>query len=496
MSQFIRLLLPNRLSWYILRAHIGPFLFGTLTVVFIFLLQYLVNYLDRLVGKGLGFWVITQLIALNLAAMVTLAIPLGVLISALMAFGNLSASNEITIMKSGGTSVVAMMRPVMMCGIALSFFLFWFSDRVLPEANHQSKILWTDIQRKKPTFIVNKGQFSTELMGYRILSRSIDSVAGSMQGMTIYDHVKSDRMSVLSADSGYISFSTDFSRMILTLFHGEIHQISMINPSDYRTILYERHEIVLPANEFSLQHSEESVFSRGDREMNIASMRLQVAQSQSFADSAKTRFGKYLTIHANAIAGKRDTTTPNMYAGSTINQDTLSPQERMSQAAYRTESMISTLRTNLETESYQEQSFRNSANKYLVEIYKKYAMAGACFIFVLVGCPLGIITRRGNVGISSFITLGCYAVYWACLMGGERFADRGLLSPWLGMWMANILLGLMGLFFTYRASKESVPFEKWITRYYLLRHQWKQRSESRKAESKPTPTQTATQANA
>ncbi len=489
MLSLLRLFIPNRLSWYILRAHIGPFLFGTLTVVFIFLLQYLVNYLDRLVGKGLGFWVITQLITLNLAAMVTLAIPLGVLISTLMSFGNLSAANEITVMKSGGTSVVAMMRPVMVCGVALSFFLFWFSDRVLPEANHQSKILWTDIQRKKPTFIVNKGQFSTELMGYRILARSIDSVAGSMQGITIYDHAKADRMSVLSADSGYLASSTDFSRMILTLFHGEIHQISTINPSDYRTILYERHEIVLPAEDFALHHSEENVFSRGDREMNIASMRLQVAQSQGFADSAKARFTQYLTTHKAMLEGKPSLTQQGLiYATLPIRKDTLLEQERTAQAAYRAESQISTLRTHLETESYQEQSFRNSANKYLVEIYKKYAMAGACFIFVLVGCPLGIITRRGNVGISSFITLGCYAIYWACLMGGERFADRGLLSPWLGMWMANILLGLMGLFFTYRASKESVPFEKWITRYYILRQTIKQR----RANKKDITTETAT----
>lgn len=482
MPDFLRFLLPSRLSWYIVRAHIGPFLFGTLTVIFIFLLQFLVNYLDRFVGKGLGFWVITQIVILNLAAMVTLAIPLGVLVSTLMSFGNLSAANEITIMKSGGLSVLTMMRPMMICGIGLSMFLFWFSDRVLPEANHQAKMLMTDIQRKKPTFIVDKGRFTSQLDGYTILARSIDSAAGSMLGITIYDNAKADRMSVVSADSGYISFSTDYSRLILTLFHGEIHQISIVNPGDYRTITYQRHEIVMPADGFSFQRTDENIFSRGDREMNIASMRLQVAQSQTYVDSARVRLTRFIHLHTAMLDGKPNPLTETIYGlPSQVLDTTQPPQERASQSAYRAENRISSLRTGIDTEWYQEQSFRNTVNKYLVEIYKKYAMAGACFIFVLVGCPLGIITRRGNVGISAFITLGCYALYWACLMAGERFADRDLLSPWLGMWMANIFLGLMGLFFIYRASKERVPFEKLITQWYVWQNTWKHTYRTKKA---------------
>ena len=123
------------ISRYIFRAHIGPFFFGAFTVMFVFLLQFLINFLPQLVGKDLGAWIITQLIALNLAWMITLAVPMGVLVSSLMAFGNLGSTNEITIIKSGGGSLLRMMRPMLITGVLLSIALFWFNDFVLPDAN-------------------------------------------------------------------------------------------------------------------------------------------------------------------------------------------------------------------------------------------------------------------------------------------------------------------------------------------------------------------------
>ena len=117
------------ISRYLLRAHIGPFLFGTATVMFVFLLQFLINQLPQLVGKGLGTWVILQLIVLSLAWMVTLAVPLGVLVASLMAFGNLSATNEITTIRAGGGSLFTMMRPLLVAGVLLSLWLYRAAPR-------------------------------------------------------------------------------------------------------------------------------------------------------------------------------------------------------------------------------------------------------------------------------------------------------------------------------------------------------------------------------
>ncbi len=127
------------LSRYILRAHAGPFAFSLVTLMFIFLLQFVMKFIDQLVGKGLTPWVIIELVALNLAWMLVLAVPMSVLVATLMAFGDLSSRNEITAMKAGGVSIYRMMMPVLLAGIIVCAVMIWFNNHVLPESNHRSE---------------------------------------------------------------------------------------------------------------------------------------------------------------------------------------------------------------------------------------------------------------------------------------------------------------------------------------------------------------------
>ena len=135
------------LSLYVLRLHFGPFLFGTLTVMFLFLLQFLMNNLDKLIGKGLDNAIIMQVIMLSLSWMIVLAIPMGVLFSTLMAFGSMSGAHETTIIKSGGRSLYRMMLPLIIIGAGLFYGVYWFNDSILPESNQRFKILMQGIQR-------------------------------------------------------------------------------------------------------------------------------------------------------------------------------------------------------------------------------------------------------------------------------------------------------------------------------------------------------------
>ncbi len=129
------------MSRYILRALAGPFFFSLSTLMFIFLLQFVMKFIDQLVGKGLSAWVIMELVALNLAWMLVLAVPMSVLVAVLMAFGDLSSKNEITAMKASGISLYRMMAPVLLAGICVGGLLVWFNNDVLPESNHRLKAL-------------------------------------------------------------------------------------------------------------------------------------------------------------------------------------------------------------------------------------------------------------------------------------------------------------------------------------------------------------------
>lgn len=431
---------------YILRAHIGPFIFGTAVVIFIFLLQFLLKYIDQLVGKGLDTWVIIQIITLNMAWMLVLAVPMGVLFAVLMAFGGMSAAHEVTIIKASGGSLLQMMAPVVIAATIICGALFWYNDYILPDANHRTKMLLSDIQRKLPTFSVEKGQFSTSegLGSYTILSRNLDTATGALLGVTIYDYTKPQRMNILSADSGRIQFTSDYSKFIVSLTNGEIHQVSQRDLGNYRKIAFAKHRIAIDASGFAFEQSQEGTFSRGDREMAIADMQKVVDTSQKQAGIHKTQISSVLTRHMNYLFG--DSLSPAYARGALALEE--------SQALAQAQSRASLVRSSLETDLMQKESNEGEVRRFQVEINKKYAIPFACIVFALVACPLGVITRGGSFGISAAYTLAFFIFYWMCLIGGEKLADRGLTTPFIGLWIGNFVLGILGIILTIRVNSE------------------------------------------
>ena len=170
-----------------MKAHLGPFIFALSTVIFLFLFQFLIKSIDQLVGKGLSLWVIIQLIALNLAWMVTLAVPMAVLVATLMAFGTLAANNEITIMKASGISLKKLMAPILVISMLLFYFMIKFNNDILPEANHQARMLMSDISRTKPTFILESGKFSEDMGGVKLFVKKTFENSNNLEGIYVYD---------------------------------------------------------------------------------------------------------------------------------------------------------------------------------------------------------------------------------------------------------------------------------------------------------------------
>ena len=202
------------LFWYILRTHVAPFLFGTSVIMALFLLQYIMRWVDQLSSKGLDVATIAEFMILNLSWIVVLAIPIGVLFSTLMAFGAMSAAHEITVMKASGMGLFRMMTPVMIVGTLLWALSFWYTDKVLPDTNLQLSGMMRDITRTKPTFALESGQFTTHIEGFTILARNVDSM-GVMTGVTIYDASNNDQKTVVSADTGRMAFSPSLTRLIV-----------------------------------------------------------------------------------------------------------------------------------------------------------------------------------------------------------------------------------------------------------------------------------------
>ncbi|HTP13717.1 MAG TPA: LptF/LptG family permease, partial [Bacteroidota bacterium] len=226
---------------HILRTHVAPFFFSIIVLVFIFLLQALIKFLDQLAGKGLSPLVIAEWFVLSLSYIIVLAVPMGVLVATLMAFGNLAATNEITAIRATGVSLYRMMVPPFAVSLLLCAGLVVFNNEVLPDSNHRLKVLTQDIYRKKPTLTIVPGLFSQDIPGYSILVRKTFEHSNDLEGVTIFDNTDRMHNTTITAERGTISFSPDYRKLIMDLTNGEINEVNTVDFKEYRSIRFVKH---------------------------------------------------------------------------------------------------------------------------------------------------------------------------------------------------------------------------------------------------------------
>jgi lipopolysaccharide export system permease protein len=456
------------LSRHILQRHLTPFLFSVLVLVLVFLLQFVMQKMDQLVGKGLSAGVIAELVALNIAWMLILAVPMAVLVATLMAFGNLSSANEITAMRASGVSLYRMVAPVLAISVVVCYGMVLFNNHVLPDANHQAKILMTDIFRKKPTFALQPGMFSDpkDIQGYSILVRKTfqsESRLNDLEGVTIFDYTNTAVITTVTAEHGTVSFSGDLTKLIMDLYDGEIHELSTSDFNRYRKIRFAKHRIVMNAEGFDFQRSQESAFSRGDRELSAQAMNEIVDSLRVILDSSRVQIARLVTKDIASLYHP-------IYQPVVLPPNSIDPRAAA-------DAHISIASMTLDGEFSRATYYARRIHEYSVEIYKKYAIPFACIVFVLIGAPLGIMARRGTFGVAASLSLGFFLLYWACLIGGEKLADRGFIDPWFGMWSANIILGIMGMYLTFRTARENLTIN-WSFLRRLIPKSWRTEEEA------------------
>ena len=424
---------------YILKNHFIPFVYASLSLMGIFLLQFLMKFADRLVGKGLGLWVIVKLIIYNLAWMVVLVIPMATLVATLMAYGNMSQNDEITIIKSSGVSLYRMIIAPLLASVVLAYLLFLFNDDVLPDANHKAKVLMQDISRQKPTLSLTPGVFSQEVTNYSILARDLNPKTNILYNLTIYNYTNPTKIDIVTAHEGKLFFSKDQTKLIMDLKNGEIHQSDIADRNLYRKLLFKKHRIIMSADQFSFQQSGPGV-PRGDRELSTTAMSNIIdsleQMKQGNLNSLSKQIEKYFFV-------KSRTNKYKIY-------------NNKNKAIYTKAINNVTTAKNVILSNYNRINFlQDRINGYWVEIYKKYALPFACIVFVIIGAPLGVKVKKGGFGVAASISLFFFLIYWAFLIGGEKLGNRNMISPFLGMWAANILLSIIGIILIIKTVKET-----------------------------------------
>ena len=474
---------------YILREHIGPLVFALSALTSLLLLNFIAKRFGELVGKGLPWSVIIEFVVLSVPFTLAMTFPMAVLVATLHAFSQFASENEITAFKASGVSMQRLVQPVILASVVLAFGMVLFNDQVLPRANHRLATLQSDISRVKPTLALSEQVINEIVRGQLYLrAERVEAGTNKLRGVTIYDLSDPKRRRTIVADSGALAFSRTGEDLQLTLYDGNSTELAADAPRRLQRSFFRSDMIAVRGVAARLDRDESRPAYKSDREMTICElhwrsqeylgqrdtiwMRLQVAERPGEEIGTPPRRIPGLSgVYCAAQRAWRDFRIVKDAEAAQAPQDGI----RSEVPPDYSEVVVGGLRFELS-------STQSGIDRYRVEIEKKFAIAAACIVFVLLGAPIALRFPRGGVGLTIGASLGVFAIYYVGLLAGEALADRAMLDPAIAMWGTNVLLGIVGVVLTLRLGSEgstsrgSETSEWWGRTWDAVRTRFRRRS--------------------
>lgn len=457
---------------YILRNYIGPFFFSMSVITFVFVMDFILRYIDLFLGKGVKFHIVLQAFTLSLGHMFALIIPMAVLPATLMTYGSMAGENELTAMRACGVSIYRMLLPGLVGAVLLTVGLVMYNNHVLPESNHRLLNLLIDIQRKQPTVELRANRFIDDLQGYTIYFAEKDDRTGDISDVQIFKRAEKDGLpTTIVAEKGHLQFIEGQNVLRVDLKNGEMHELPLARDREtYRRTSFKEYTINIRDVDRSLQRSERDY--RGDREMSVRMMRDKIQEIRSEMELARQEMIREAGLRMNATFSLLDARDrARLWAPRDSALAARQERENGPGGAGRQRMMARPVdagdktvplearnefiaRQRIETEINKRESFARQILRYQVEIHKKYSIPFACIIFVVVGAPLAIRMGRSGMNMAIGLSILFFLIYYVCLIGGEKLADRGFASPFVAMWAPNILFGVIAVLLLRKAARE------------------------------------------
>jgi lipopolysaccharide export system permease protein len=453
-------------SRYVLKEHLGPLTFSLAALTSLLLLNYIARRFGDLVGKGIPWQAIAEFFVLSVPFTIAMTLPMAVLVSTLYAFSRLASENEITAFKASGVAMSALLRPVLVAAGLLAALMIGFNDQVLPRANHRLAVLQQDIARARPTFALREQVLNEVTGSFLLRANHVDGATNTMREVTIYDLTQPTPRTIW-AERGALALTENRRDLQLTLHDGVIEQLGAGKPEQLQRIFYRTNFVRVRdvAKGFDQSRPGDQSF-KSDREMSICELQSAYARARyehllareeldrAVADSA----GRAKPAQPADSIGRRRAAANGLGALYCKVTRELVARPLQAQpggtvsAGARAPGMTTTA---VHLARLRASDTRSTMNNYDVEIHKKFALAVACLVFVLLGAPIALRFPRGGVGLVLGVSLGVFGLYYAFLIAGQELAGRGFLPPWLAMWAANILFAAAGLWLAARMGRES-----------------------------------------
>lgn len=432
------------LTRYILRQLVAPFIFAVSALTLLMMLDQLSKLFGKLIGKGLGWRVITEVFALSVPFVLAVIVPMAVLVAVLYTFNRMAADNEIAAIKASGVSLFRLTLPVLIAAGGVALGLVWFNDSVLPESNHRLQLLRQSISRKSPTFALSERTVN-EVMRRKLFlyALRIDQETNLLEDVTIWDASRPTVVRTIFADSGSMQFNENQTELYLTLYDGVVNEAETTAPDQFERTWFDVQFMRVPdiGNELERQDSQ----MRGDRELSLDSLRAKVSENLELAEQA----GQTSQALSIAYTGK--------LLGGLVAHDSIPPDSSDAVVTgWRTGRRIASPASAVNTyrsQAAQESRYVQAASRLEVEYWKKFSIPFACIVFVLIGAPIAVKYKQGGVSMVVAVSFLVFTAYYVALIGGEHLADQELLEPFWAMWAPNVLFLGVGIGALFRARR-------------------------------------------
>lgn len=434
--------------------------------MFVFFMMFIFKYIDDFVGKGLSAGILSELFFYFLLTTIPMALPLTILLSSLMTFGNLGEHFELTAMKSSGLSLQKIMRPLIIFIIALSLFAFYFSNNILPYTNLRAGSLLYDVRESKPALLFKEGVFNNSIEGFSIRVNKKDTDGKTLRDIMIYDHrANQGNNVVLSAKSGNIEETSDKMFLVLTLYDGVSYKEMAENAKDMQTHplirdKFQERIIRFDLSEFKMSRTNEDLFKSNAQMLNISQLDAAVDSLKSKNNNRKTGFGHQLkqsfynkseTFFAKTNSNKNKTNNTLSFSKLSKEQK-LTLIETASNIARSAKAYSESVASDYASEDF-------SIIRYDIEWHRKFTLSIACLILFFIGAPLGAIIRKGGLGMPVVVSVVLFISFHIISITGEKLAKEGSMYAYQGMWMATLILLPVGIFLTYKATSDRNLFD-------------------------------------
>ncbi|WP_234111338.1 MULTISPECIES: LptF/LptG family permease [Chryseobacterium] len=457
----------KKLDGYVIKTFFGPFLFIFSVLFFIFVVNIIWIRLAQFTGKGLSYWEILKLLSYLSAIVVQFVLPLTILLSAIMTFGDFGERYELAAMKAAGISLTRIMMPLFTVTVIFSIFLFFFSNNIIPDFQRKAKNMLYNIAASRPALNFTPGQFIQQIPGYSVKFDKISGENGeNLEGVFIHRMANSfdDQQSIVAKKGKFVPAANP-SYLKLVLFDGHIFEDNLAN-LDYNQRLKQPDQAIkfdtlvshFNISEIINKAIEEERISDDYSFQNYVELNSTIVKTKKENNNILVNMNSELISQTNGYVTYIDQSKKNSAPLAPPKIDTAKSDKKL-EIIYNAYNKIDIAKQATIAKNQQLKDLHAYFSRVVLYQQRIIAYSVTCLIFFLIGASLGSIIRKGGLGLPVVIAIFVFIIFYVLNLSVENLAWAGQMDPYLASWLPNMVLFPFGAWLTYKALTDSQVFD-------------------------------------